>query len=123
MVTRTEDSAMHRLPATALFLAALTISRGVSAATPDELEARVDALAAQVVALQSEVAALKAEKAVATAGAPLAMAPAASAAPEPQVQWFGYGELNYSRPTGDASAATADVARFVLGASYAFDDR
>jgi hypothetical protein len=39
------------------------------------------------------------------------------------VQWFGYGELNYSRPTGDSSAATADVARFVLGASYAFDDK
>jgi hypothetical protein len=119
---------MHRLPATALFLAALTIARGVSAATPEELEARVDALAAQVVALQSEVAALKSEKAVATASAPVATAsaPMAAAAPaplDPQVQWFGYGELNYSRPTGDASAATADIARFVLGASYAFDDR
>jgi outer membrane murein-binding lipoprotein Lpp len=114
---------MHRLLATVLLLAALTTARGVSAATPDELEARVDALAAQVVALQSEVAALKSEKAAAAAGAPQAMAPTPSSPPEPQVQWFGYGELNYSRPTGDASAATADVARFVLGASYAFDDR
>jgi hypothetical protein len=114
---------MHRLLATVLLLAALTTARGVSAATPEELEARVDALAAQVVALQSEVAALKSEKAAAPAGAPQAMAAAPSSPPEPQVQWFGYGELNYSRPTGDASAATADVARFVLGASYAFDDR
>ena len=40
------------------------------------------------------------------------------------MQWFGYGELNYSRPTRrQLPAATADVGRFVLGASYAFDDK
>src|SRR5690349_5634966 len=91
----------------------------------------MNALAAQVVALQAEVAELRAQKsaapAVSTAPAappPLVAAPAVSApVAEQPLQWFGYGELNYSRPTGDASAATADVGRFVLGASYAFDER
>jgi len=100
---------------------ALLTSAGASAATPAELEARLDALAAQVGALQSEIAQLKAERNASAA------TPAMTAAPTTEtganVQWFGYGELNYSRPTGDSSAATADVGRFVLGASYAFDDK
>src|SRR5215831_3136429 len=125
----------HVLVLAVSLLAALTTTGRASAATPEELEARVNALASQVVTLQNEVAELKAQKAgssaaasattanaPATAAAPVAMA-AASPQPESQVQWFGYGELNYSRPTADASAATADVARFVLGASYAFDDK
>jgi len=39
------------------------------------------------------------------------------------VDWFGYGELSYSRPTDDSAGTTADVGRFVLGASYRFDER
>jgi predicted porin len=56
---------------------------------------------------------------------PVASAPALGASPEPEqkVDWFGYGELNYSRPTGNSSATTADVGRFVLGASYRFDEK
>src|SRR3954466_12922869 len=117
MATRTEDPAMHRHLATAFALTALTVAAGAAAATPEELEARMNVLAAQVIALQSEVAELKAQKAATApaASAPVAMAAAAPWPPESQVQWFGYGELNYSRPTGDAAAATADVARFVLG--------
>ena len=110
----------------ALAFALLTTAGVASAATPEEMEARLNALASQVAALQSEVAQLKAQKVVATTpapAAPVASAPAAAAEPASQVQWFGYGELNYSRPTSDASAATADVGRFVLGASYAFDDK
>src|SRR5690349_707307 len=120
MATRTEDPAMHRILAAVFALATLTTAGIASAATPQELEARVDALAAQVVALQNEVAGLKAQKSAATAGlAPpttvAATAPAATPSADAQLQWFGYGEMNYSRPTGDAAAATADVARFVLG--------
>lgn len=113
--------------AIALVFAFLTTASVASAATPEELEARVNALATQVAALQSELAQLKAQKvAAAPASATvIAPAPAVAAAPDagPQVEWFGYGELNYTRPTGDSSAATADVGRFVLGASYAFDDK
>ncbi len=118
---------MQRLLIATFALTALTTVAAASAATPEELEARVNALAAQVTALQNEVAELRGQKATsnAAASAPPATASAAAAVPpaESQVQWFGYGELNYSRPTGDAAAATADVARFVLGASYAFDDK
>src|SRR5690348_13473062 len=118
-------------PLAVLGLSLLTTA-AASAATPEDLEARLNALAAQVTALQSEVAALKAEKAAATApagGTAAGAAPARVAATPPTapdagpLEWFGYGELNYSRPRGDAAGATADVGRFVLGASYAFDDK
>ena len=128
-------SFLRNSPRVATFVAACSIalftSAGASAASPEELEAKLNALAAQVIALQSEVAQLKAERG-ASAAAPTVAAAAAPAgaanAPATEagganVQWFGYGELNYSRPTGDSSAATADVGRFVLGASYAFDDK
>src|SRR3982751_4286725 len=111
------------------FVIAVFITSLASGATPEELETRMNALAAQVAALQTEVAQLKAEKAAASA-TPTSVAPdvpmsAAATRPDAEspLQWFGYGELNYSRPTGDSAAATADVGRFVLGASYAFDDK
>jgi Phosphate-selective porin O and P len=37
--------------------------------------------------------------------------------------FFGYGELNYSRPREDAAATQADLARFVLGTGYRFDEK
>ena len=46
-------------------------------------------------------------------------APAARAGATPD--WFGYGELNYTRPRD--GIATADLARFVLGASVRLDER
>ncbi|MEO7062973.1 MAG: hypothetical protein ABI082_04260 [Dokdonella sp.] len=54
---------------------------------------------------------------------------AAASAPAPvpmasdqSTRLWGYGELNYNRPTGNASAAKADVRRAVLGFSHAFDE-
>ena len=86
------------------------------AATQQELEAKLDALAAQVAELRSQLAELNAERGrspAPTAGtaAPAAGLGAADAAGG--VTWFGYGELNYSRPEDDGAATTADVARFV----------
>jgi hypothetical protein len=127
-------------------VAALTLSltRPAAAATTDELEAKLQALAAQVQALQSEVATLKAQNATAggqvrgaqnaarpgattgngvSASASAAAATAATGQAARGVDWFGYGEINYSRPKDDSSGTTADVGRFVLGASYRFDDR
>jgi uncharacterized small protein (DUF1192 family) len=137
MVSNCKDCAMTSLlrnsPRAATFVAvctALFTSAGAFAASPEELEARLNALAAQVGALQSEIAQLKAEREASTAASTAAAAASgqviAGGTPTEAtsaVQWFGYGELNYSRPTGDSSAATADVGRFVLGASYAFDDK
>jgi ribosomal protein L29 len=103
------------------------------AATQEELEAKVNALATQVAELRSELATLRTQ-----AAAPRAAAPAAAAGPAnpisvggaegeadggAKVSWFGYGEFTYSRPENDGAATTADLARFVLGAGYRFDDK
>ncbi|MBA2675727.1 hypothetical protein [Ramlibacter sp.] len=76
-----------------------------------------------------------ASAAVATAGAPTA-APAQSGwgtSPPTTasngsmtgsgVSLFGYGELSYSRPRRDSSAATATAGRGVLGFAYRFNER
>ncbi len=143
--------------AVALALAlAPTIS---SAATQEELEARVQSLADQLKQVQAELAELKKDRSTATpaaanqsalpgtgalpgagalpGGAP---APAGSAGestagsanygtlfPSQGAQgggpnFFGYGEMTYARPRNDASATVADLARFVLGTGYKFDD-
>ena len=41
----------------------------------------------------------------------------------PPLTWFGYGELDYSRPSDDPSQTTFDLARFVIGMGYRFDER
>ena len=97
------------------------------AATQAELEAKVAELAQQLQEVQRELATLRTQQQpVTSAPGAVATAEAATgrAAPDRNVvDWFGYGELNYSRPTGDSSGTTADVGRFVLGASYRFDER
>jgi hypothetical protein len=42
---------------------------------------------------------------------------------EPPLVWFGYGELTYDRPTDHPEEARFDLARFVIGAGYRFDER
>ena len=116
-----------------------------------ELAARIEVLASQVEALQAEVASLKAQAQLsrpeitpevppeARAARPEATPPAAPTGTAPSyaergsgvapdaepgnVTWFGYGEVNYSRPSDDSENAVADVGRFILGAGYRFDDR
>lgn len=114
-------------------LLALSLSTPAAAATPEELEAKLQALASQVQALQSEVAALKAQNAAASANVAQVQSSTASyrdvgaaggaGLPPSRLEWLGYGELNYTRPTDDSSGTTADVGRFVLGAAYRFDER
>lgn len=112
----------HR--ATWLIAAGLTAGTAHATATPEQLEARVQALTEQLHALQAEIAAMKAQQPGAPAAAPAAAGAPASAAPAPEetpLSWFGYGEMNYTKP--EHATATADLARFVLGASYRFDER
>jgi hypothetical protein len=132
------------LIAGAMLAGALLGSAPAQALTQAELEARVEVLSAQLEAMQAEIASLKAQsqlsssieetKAEAAAAVPgtQTVPPQAAAATaahlgaaedETGVSWFGYGELNYSRPSEDHSAAIADVGRFVIGAGYRFDDR
>ncbi len=109
-------------------------------AGPD-LEARVEALEAELSELKAELAKERAAAAMPpAAAAPPIAAPtvpgatpvvaatapvAASVAAEsrPPLTWFGYGELNYSRPGSDPSQATMDLTRFVIGMGYRFDER
>jgi hypothetical protein len=100
------------------------------AASQQDLEAKVQHLADELDALKAELAQLKAQQqqqgpaAGVVAGTPTVAAPPArsyiSTVGGPS--FFGYGELNYAHPTGDTAGATADVARFVLGIGYQFDE-
>jgi hypothetical protein len=114
------------------------------------LEARVEALEAELRELKAELAAQRAAAqaapgvapgvaanaltaspggapgaaaAAATTAAPTAAAVPAPMGPRPPLTWFGYGELNYSRPRGDPAETTFDLSRFVLGFEYRFDER
>jgi hypothetical protein len=109
--------------------AVLALAQPSQAATQEEIEVKLNALAAQVTQLQAELAELKAQETTTAAAAPTAAAvagaPALAASDEStnKVDWFGYGELTYSRPNGDRASTVADLGRFVLGASYRFDDK
>jgi hypothetical protein len=95
-----------------------------------DVEARIAALEAEVRELKAELARQRAEAqgapaAPVVAGSPAAAAPVVATAAEsrPPLTWFGYGELNYSRPSDDPSQTTLDLARFVIGLGYRFDER
>lgn len=127
-----------RLPFGPVFLLlALAFAPAVasSAGTPAELEARVEALESELSSLKAELTQLRAQPlaaaaAPAAAAGPLAAttaaAPATASTAEdrpPALSWSGYGEFNYTRPTDDPAEARIDLARFVLGATYRFDER
>jgi hypothetical protein len=123
-----------------LWLLTSTLVLGVApvcqAASPEELEARVQALAEQLEAVKAELAQLKGQSAAGAAQstaqsalpetAPQASTPegrAAGAAGAGGPSFFGYGEINYSRPRENTADTTADLARFVLGVGYRFDEK
>jgi outer membrane murein-binding lipoprotein Lpp len=112
----------------AVFVSALLCSGLTHAATQEELEAKVQALSQQLQELQREIAELKTQQSQpatspAAAGSPTQVLAATPPDQKREPTWFGYGELNYSRPNGDSADATADLGRFVIGLEYAFDDR
>lgn len=108
------------------------------AASQLELETKVQALADELDALKAELAQLKAQQQQQgpaaqvnpnVAGAAQSQAGGSVSPPARSYvstaggpSFFGYGELNYAHPTGDTAGATADVARFVLGIGYQFDE-
>jgi hypothetical protein len=135
MTTRLSTLSTTRLLAGTAGLLAAAASSVAGAATQEELDAKLDALSTQVAELRSELAALRAHGAqgASSAAAPsTAQGPAAAvsvgaaegeAGDVGKVSWFGYGEFTYTRPEDDGPATTADLARFVLGAGYRFDDK
>jgi hypothetical protein len=90
------------------------------------LEARVAALESELQTLKSELATLRSAPAPAPGPEPVA-SPEPAAHPEASVRpaqsWFGYGELNYTRPSNDPAEARADLERFVVGLGYRFNER
>jgi hypothetical protein len=112
---------------TVVSLSVLLCTAQTQAATQEELETKVQALSQQLQELQREISELK-QQAPSTVNTPQVASQTqglTSASPDQTrvPTWFGYGEINYSRPRGDSADATADLGRFVIGLEYAFDDR
>lgn len=91
-----------------------------------ELRARIDKLSAELETLKQEMAEMNSrtealadqQQAVNAAAVPGASAGAGS-----PVSIWGYGEINYTRPTGDSSQAKMDMRRAVIGFGYQFDEQ
>jgi hypothetical protein len=124
---------MKKLASLPLALAALAASGTASAQTDAELLEQVKQLREELRQVRKELDALKAQPqpAPAAAAAPSWNGPAPATAAAPQqaaapsagtgLNFFGYGEMSYSRPR-DAANSTATVGRAVLGWGYHFSD-
>ena len=107
------------------------ISTNASATTTEELEARIQALSQQLQDVKAELAQFKGQIAASVSTTAVDATPNAAVTPSlangsagsDSPTFFGYGELNYSRPRKDTAATIADLARFVIGVGYRFDDR
>jgi hypothetical protein len=95
-----------------------------------ELLARIEKMAAELEQLKAELKANERKtdsievRQQAVAQAPAVAAPVSAAPPAgPSTVVGGYGEVNYNRPTHNASAAQTDVRRAVIGIEHRFDDK
>lgn len=116
-------------------LATLVAMPMVATASEAELMQRLDKLAAELDKVKAELAATKQktetvekrQEAAAAVAAPASTAnanvSAAAGSGGPQTVIGGYGEINYNRPTKDASQAQTDVRRAVIGIQHRFDDK
>jgi hypothetical protein len=94
----------------------------------DQLERRVQDLERELASVKAELAQMKAEReraAAAPAAPPSPVAAAATPAPSPlsSLSVWGYGEVYFTQPVHNQSAAQADLARAVIGIGYQFDER
>jgi hypothetical protein len=96
------------------------------------LLARIEKMAAELEQLKAELKANKPateaieqrQQAVAQMPVTAVSSPApAPASAGPSTVFTGYGELNYNRPTKNASAAQTDVRRAVIGIQHRFDEK
>jgi len=109
---------------------ALIATPAAAMASEADLMQRIEKLAAELEKVKAELAATKQKtdnvekRQEAAAAAPVAStASAQGAAAGPATVLTGYGEINYNRPTKDASQAQADVRRAVIGIQHRFDDK
>lgn len=116
--------------AQAIIAALITVPVTALASEADLLQ-RLDKLAAELEKVKAELAATKqktdaVEKRQTAQPAPDAGANAVYASTTvegPKTVLTGYGEINYNRPTKNASSAQADVRRAVIGVQHRFDDK
>jgi hypothetical protein len=112
---------MLREPGLWRVLLALVFLSGAPAARAADrtadLEQRVAVMESELQQLKEQLAQLQAEQAAE------ARPEATAATTPPPLSWFGYGELTYTRPSAEPSQARADLARFVIGAGFRFDER
>jgi hypothetical protein len=119
----------------AVALAAAFLATPLAAVADDAtLMQRIEQLAAELEKLKAELKAQKTEAAeqrvqqqAATTAAPAAAPASAISTPvlasAPTTIVTGYGEINYNRPTREASAAQTDVRRAVIGIQHRFDEK
>jgi len=101
------------------------------AATQQELEAKLQQLADEVTALKAQLAKVSEEQRQQISSAPVhsALTPdvangptEARATSRDDVTWFGYGQIDYARPTDNPSDTTETASRFVIGMDNRFDE-
>jgi hypothetical protein len=102
-------------------------------ASEAELMQKLEAIAAELEKVKAELAATRQkaemvekrqeEAAPARTAAAESAPAAASSASDPATVLTGYGEVNYNRPTRNASQSQVDVRRAVIGIQHRFDDR
>ncbi|MFT5643627.1 MAG: hypothetical protein ACI83P_001174 [Janthinobacterium sp.] len=113
------------IPARALALCTASLLALPLTATASEadLMLRLDKLAAELDLVKAELAASRTQNLAmqAPATAPQMVQPQIAAPREPQTVLSGYGEINYNRPSKNASEAQTDVRRAVIGISHRFD--
>lgn len=116
------------LAARAVALAFCTLPMLAHASEADLMQ-RLDKLAAELDQVKAELAATRKKSDAVEARQLAAPAPVAASqtstssamGSEPQTVLSGYGEVNYNRPSKDASAAQTDVRRAVIGIQHRFD--
>ena len=101
-----------------------------AAATQQELEAQLAALATEVATLRSELAKVSHDQQATNARAAVPVQvlgqtadSAAVASADSGLDFFGYGQIDYSRPEDEPSDTTETVSRFVVGMTNQFDEQ
>ncbi|GAA4030943.1 porin [Actimicrobium antarcticum] len=108
---------------------ALCAAPMLAQASEADLIQRLDKLAAELNQVKAELAASKLktdavearQQTMPAASGSASASASASISSEPQTVLSGYGEVNYNRPSKDASQAQTDVRRAVIGIQHRFD--
>lgn len=87
----------------------------------DKLTAELEALKTEIKTMNSRTEALADQQEAMAAQTPATGAAGGASSASPLSVW-GYGEVNYNRPTDNGSDTTADLRRAVLGFGYQFDE-